>query len=258
MSSPPSCRDAMDRISPSPNSPRPDDDNVLDFELRAQDGFPLAARLWATPKGFSVRDVALINAGAGIASRYYDRFAAFLARSGVPTLIYDYRGIARSRPYSLRGFQASVEEWGSKDCAAALLWLRDQYPRARRIVVGHSIGGFVTGFVTNGALIDRMLLISAHTGYWRDYAAHARLPMVLLWHVLMPTVTAVVGYFPGKRLHLLEDLPRSVALEWAARLRPEFWWNLKRDDGSLDTARIQRSASPICSNTRSHTCGSFR
>jgi len=225
-------------MSPTPSSPL-QDVLALDLVLRAQDTFPLAARLWAAPGSSTAQYAALINSGAGISSRYYDRFAAFLARNGIPTLVYDYRGVGRSRPHSLRGFHASVEEWGSKDCAAALEWLRVRYPGAKRMVIGHSIGGFVTGFVTNGALIDRMLLIGAHTGYWRDYSARARPLMFLLWHVLMPCVATIVGFFPGKRLHLLEDLPRGVALEWAARLRPEFWWNLRRDDGSPDTVRIE-------------------
>ena len=212
---------------------------ATDLELRARDGFPLAGRLWALPGVRLVQRAALVNSGAGIPSGFYDRFAAFLAQGGVPTLVYDYRGICRSRPASLRGFKASVEEWGSKDCAAALDWLKDRYPGAARVVVGHSIGGFVTGFVTNGTLIDKMLLVSAHTGYWRDYALRARLPMYLLWHVLMPTITRIVGYFPGQRLRLLEDLPMGVALEWAARRKPEFWWHLKHDDGSIDVALVE-------------------
>ena len=212
---------------------------ATDLELRARDNFPLVGRLWAMPGASLVQSTALINSGAGIPSSFYDRFAAFLAEGGVPTLVYDYRGIGRSRPTSLRGFKASVEEWGSKDCAAALDWLNDCFPGATRIVVGHSIGGFVTGFVTNGTLIDKMLLVSAHTGYWRDYALRARLPMYLLWHVLMPAITRVVGYFPGQRLHLLEDLPMGVALEWAARRNPEFWWNLTSADGSIDRALVQ-------------------
>jgi len=211
-----------------------------DLQLRAADGYCLAARLWLAPSNPAFNSVALINAGAGIASGYYDRFAAFLAESGIPTLVYDYRGIGRSRPISLRGFRASVEEWGSKDCAAALEWLRARFPEAKRIVVGHSVGGFVTGFVTNGELIDRMLLVSAHTGYWRDYAARARSPMFMLWHLAMPAITRLVGYFPGGRLGLLEDLPKGVALEWAARRKPEFWWNLRQADGSFDTARVER------------------
>ena len=210
-----------------------------ELRLQAKDGYPLAARLWCLPEHVFVHEAALINSGAGINCGFYDRFASFLADQGVPTLVYDYRGIGGSRPHSLRGFRASVEEWGSKDCTAAIDWLGERFPGASRVVIGHSVGGFVTGFATNGALIDRMLLVSAHTGYWRDYAVKARIPMYLLWHALMPAVTRVVGYFPGQRLRLLEDLPAGVALEWAARRKPDFWWHLKLADGKPDRALIQ-------------------
>jgi len=206
-----------------------------DFVLAAADSYPLAARLWAN--GAAPSPVApVINACRGKGSAYSDRFASFLATRGVPTLIYDYRGIGKSRPQSLRGFSASVEDWGSKDCAAALEWLASRFAGAQRIVVGHSVGGFVTGFVTNGPMIDRMLLVGAHTGYWRDYAIHARPGMYVLWHALMPSLTRVLGYFPGRKLHLLEDLPAGVALEWANRRRPDFWWNVKTPDGAIDTS----------------------
>jgi predicted alpha/beta hydrolase len=213
------------------------------FLLAAADSYPLAARLWADEALSAPGAAVLINAGAGIAMGYYDRFAQFLAANGLPTLIYDYRGIRQSRPKSLRGFSASVEYWGSKDCAAALEWIAIRFPGARRIVIGHSVGGFVTGFVTNGHRIDRMLLVGAHTGYWRDYAARARLRMYLLWHVLMPALTLAVGYFPGRKLHLLEDLPAGVALEWANRRRPEFWWNVRLPDGTPDLGRIESAVS---------------
>ena len=203
-----------------------------EFVLHATDGYPLAARLWASTA--APITTVVINAGAGIAMRYYDRFAHFLATNGIPTLVYDYRGIGNSRPKSLRGFAASVEDWGSKDCAAALGWISHSFPEAKSVVIGHSVGGFVTGFVTNGSSIGGMLLVGAHTGYWRDYALRRRLAMYLLWHVLMPTVTRVVGYFPGRRLHLLDDLPAGVALEWANRTRPEFWWNRVTPLGAPD------------------------
>jgi predicted alpha/beta hydrolase len=206
--------------------------------IRAADGYPLAARLWTAPGVADPATVAMINAGAGINSLFYDRFAAFLAESGYPALVYDYRGIGQSRHGSLRGFQATVDEWGSKDCAAVLDWLSARYPFARRLVVGHSVGGFLTGFAQNGHLIDRMLLVGAHTGYWRDYAPRAQLGMFLLWHTLMPLLARAVGYFPGRQLRLLEDLPAGVALQWAARRRPDFWWNLTLPDGSPDAETI--------------------
>jgi len=209
-----------------------------DVLLVAEDNYPLGARFWALTEGDPPNAVALINAGAGIALGYYERFAQFLAGNGVPTLIYDYRGIGRSRRGTLRSFKASVLDWGSKDCAAALSWLAKGYPSAKKVVIGHSIGGFVTGFVANGFLVDRMVLVGAHTGYWGDYATRARPTMYLLWHVMMPCLTRALGYFPGRRLHLLEDLPAGVALEWANRRRPDFWWNLKGQDGGLDIARV--------------------
>ena len=58
--------------------------------------------------------------------------------------------------------------------------------------------------------------------------------MYMLWHALMPAVTRLVGYFPGRRLHLLNDLPAGIALEWANRRRPDFWWNKLMPDGQLD------------------------
>jgi predicted alpha/beta hydrolase len=212
-----------------------------DFILAATDGYPLVARLWVGNQASSPVAAALVNAGAGIGMSYYDRFASFLAANGVPAVTYDYRGIGKSRPRSLRGFAASVEDWGSKDCAAALQWLDTRFPGARRVIVGHSVGGFVTGFVTNGPMIDQMLLIGAHTGYWRDYAPRSRPAMYLLWHALMPFLTHLVGYFPGRRLHLLEDLPAGVAIEWANRRQPDFWWNRKTSDGALDTAWRQNA-----------------
>ena len=36
----------------------------------------------------------------------------------------------------------------------------------------------------------------------------------------MPSVTRLIGFFPGRVLHLGEDLPRQVAYDWAGRRQP--------------------------------------
>ncbi|MBP6369200.1 MAG: alpha/beta fold hydrolase [Burkholderiales bacterium] len=206
--------------------------------VTAADGFPLAATLWLPETATPPTRVVVVNAGAGIPARYYDRFAAWLADRGLPTLTYDYRGIGRSRPARLRGFEATVEMWGSKDCAAMLDAMVARFPSARLAVLGHSIGGFVTGLAPGGERVDRLALVGTHTGYWRDYAPRVRLPMYFAWHLAMPAVTRALGYFPGRRFGLPEDLPAGVARDWARRRRPDPWWYLKRDDGSPDEARI--------------------
>jgi predicted alpha/beta hydrolase len=35
------------------------------------------------------------------------------------------------------------------------------------------------------------------------------------WHLLMPAMTAALGYFPGRRLGWLEDLPSGVVWSWS-------------------------------------------
>ncbi|HYA65532.1 MAG TPA: alpha/beta hydrolase, partial [Burkholderiaceae bacterium] len=51
--------------------------------------------------------------------------------------------------------------------------------------------------------------------YWRDYAPEKRYQMLVKWHWFMPAVTALLGYFPGRKLGWLEDTPRGVVRDWS-------------------------------------------
>jgi len=211
-----------------------------DVTLIADDGYRLAARMWR-PAIRPAQVAVLINPGAGIGARYYYRFAEFLAINDAAVLLYDYRGIARSSPPNLATLKTSVEEWGALDCTAGLHFLRAQFPTQPIVVVGHSVGGFLTGFTNAGSLIDRLVLIGAHTGYWRDYSKNKRLQMYLLWHIVMPLLTKIVGFFPGRALRVSEDIPAGPAIEWANRRHPDFWWNVRTSSGAIDTGRIDNA-----------------
>lgn len=208
------------------------------IRLTAADGVTLSATLFTPRAGRELDLVAVINAGAGIPATYYGRFAEGLAERGIATVTYDYRGIGQSRPRKLRGYQATIKDWAELDVPAALAWARDSYPARGRAVIGHSIGGFLTGFVPDPSLVDRIVFVGAHTGYWRDYARWARPVMWAMWHALMPAVTRSLGYFPARRFGLPEDLPAGVAFDWASRTRPGFERNYMLPDGSLDRVRL--------------------
>jgi len=62
-----------------------------------------------------------------------------------------------------------------------------------------------------------MLMLSPHTGFAGDYAAASKYRMFILWHVFMPIITRITGFFPGKALGFSEDLPFDIASEWASR-----------------------------------------
>jgi len=185
-------------------------------DIVCQDGVRLGGHLWSRTGGSNCGKI-VINPATGVLARYYHAYAQFLADHGFAVLTYDYRGIGRSRPKQLRGCGYRWADWGERDFAAALGFLHAHAPHGPTLVVGHSIGGFLPGFARNASLIDRMLTIGAQYAYWRDYAATHRLPLLLKWHLAMPVLTAICGYFPGRKLGWLEDLPAGVARDWSFR-----------------------------------------
>jgi predicted alpha/beta hydrolase len=208
------------------------------LRLRALDGYELGGIFYAPARegAGEPRRVAVVHAGAGIPALRYRRFARYLAAAGMPVLTYDYRGIGLSRPPDLRGFTALIEDWAENDCAAAIGWLRERFPRAEALGIAHSVGTLLFGGAHNAAEQGLLVLVGAHTGYYGDYRALYRLPMAALWHGLMPALTRLVGYFPARRLGLGEDIPAGIALQWASRRSPD----LRRSSGVGSQERAQR------------------
>ncbi|MDQ6433670.1 alpha/beta fold hydrolase [Mesorhizobium sp. LHD-90] len=180
------------------------------------DGVVLHGHFWKAAHGQCTGTV-IVNAATGVIARYYARYAAFLAAHGFDVWTYDYRGIGESRPANLRGCGYRWRDWGEKDFEAVLKVARARAGKAPLLVVGHSIGGVLPGLAESAPAIDRMLTVGAQYAYWPDYAPNRGARLFLKWHVVMPLVTAAFGYFPGKRLGWLEDLPAGVANEWSFR-----------------------------------------
>lgn len=187
------------------------------IQIPATDGYPLGATLYYPDAAPTSQRLAIINCATGVKAAYYARYARFLARHGYLVLSWDYRGIGASRPAFLRQLRADKFDWGCKDFEGILQWASGNFPDSEIHVVGHSIGGVMPGYAASAWRIDRLLIVGAQFAYWRDYAPAVRRNMFLKWHVVMPLLTALFGYFPGHRLGWLEDLPSGVALEWASR-----------------------------------------
>jgi predicted alpha/beta hydrolase len=197
----------------------PDERNEVRIECR--DGVMLRGHFWPG-EGVGRPGSVIINAATGVLARYYHPYARFLSAHGFDVLTYDYRGIGLSRPASLRGSGYRWRDWGEQDFDAALRLMLDRRGDGRgaegpMLVVGHSIGGYLPGLSATAGRIDRLLTMGAQYAYWRDYAPEKRRKLFFKWHVAMPLLTAAFGYFPGKRLGWLEDLPAGVAHEWSFR-----------------------------------------
>lgn len=178
------------------------------------DGVVLIGHLWSRPGASAV---VIINPATGVLARYYHRYASFLASNGFEDITYDYRGIGESRVQDLRQCDFRWSDWGTKDFAAVFDAAHRLAAGRPTMVVGHSIGGFLPGLAPGFDRCTALLSVGGQYAYYRDYARGHRLASIFKWHVVMPAFTAVLGYFPGRRLGWLEDLPAGVAFEWAFR-----------------------------------------
>jgi predicted alpha/beta hydrolase len=193
-----------------------------EIQFKAVDGFSLTGT-WFLPGVAEPPPsiVVVVVGGAAIPAAFYYRMARYFAAHGAGVLTFDYRGIGLSRGTTLRGLEAGIEHWGVLDLGAALSAATETFPRLPVTCVAHSIGALLLGAAPGAESISKAVLLAPHTGYSGDYAAKWRLPMYVLWHVLMPSLTKIVGYFPGRALRLGEDLPRQFALDWGRHRRPE-------------------------------------
>lgn len=187
---------------------------MSEIRIVCGDGVALGGHWW-TASGAAALATVIVNPATGVTARYYHRYARFLAGHGFDVLTYDYRGIGASRPGRLRGCGYRWRDWGERDFEAALRFAKERRPDIPLRVVGHSVGGFLPGLAESALLIERILTVGAQHAWWRDYAPDRRFRLFLKWHVAMPVLTALCGYFPGRRLGWLEDLPAAVANEWS-------------------------------------------
>jgi len=182
------------------------------IEIETSDHVRLGATLFR-PSHAPERAVA-IQAATGVKQTYYASFASYLAARGFSVLIYDYRGIGRSRPSTLKGYDATMRDWAERDVPAALEALERAAPGARLMVVGHSFGGQIYGLLPQRARIAAALVFGSQSGYWRHWVGLNKLGMWAFTHVAIPAVTRLHGYAAASRIGMGEDLPAGVALEW--------------------------------------------
>jgi predicted alpha/beta hydrolase len=220
------------------------DSGVRSEETRipATDGYALGATLYLPP-GNSSRYV-LIAPAAGVKRSFYSRYARFLSSYGLCVITFDYRGVGSSRPAKLTGFPARMRDWGAKDLAGTIAWVRER-GCTELLCVGHSAGSQVFGLAHNNTNVDALLTIAAQSGYWGWWPRPRRYQMAALWYLLVPASTRALGYFPGKRLKLSEDLPAGVALEWARWCRHPAY--IVDDRGRPDREHFRAFRNPICS-----------
>lgn len=180
--------------------------------IAAADGQGLAATFY--PAQGTARGAVLIVPAMGVTQSFYAPFAEWLAREGFTAATFDYRGIGASRRGGLRGFRADIFDWARFDCAAMLDELAARVPDVPLYWIGHSLGGQILAFVPNRERLAKVITVATGSGYWRENAPPLKRYVWWLWYVVAPLAIAVCGYFPGRRLRKVGDLPADVMRQW--------------------------------------------
>lgn len=149
----------------------------------------------------------------GVAQRYYAPFAAWLAAQGWVVTTFDYSGHAASRHRRKSAVQVQLLDW-AQDCQRVAQHVARQAGALPVLWLGHSVGAQLPSFAPQPLPIDGMVLVASGSGYWRENAAPTRRKVHGLWWALGPVLTALCGYFPGKAIGVVGDLPRGVFWQW--------------------------------------------
>jgi predicted alpha/beta hydrolase len=184
--------------------------NAALVSLRAADGYALTAIRYA-PDG-AARGHIVVAGAIGVPQRFYRRFAQFAAGAGYATLTFDYRGIARSAPPTLRGFRADCLDWGRLDLAAAVDAMSK--PGVPLYVAGHSFGGQAFGMLPNHHRVNAVFAFGTGAGWHGWMPPLERVRVLALWHIVGPLLTRWKGYLPWRLLAMGEDLPLEAYRQW--------------------------------------------
>lgn len=178
------------------------------------DGYKLSAEFFVPES--PPRGVVVIAGGVGIPQRFYCRFAEDARKRGYQVITFDYRGIARSAPKSLRGFNMDIRDWGQLDLAAVIEFAADVADRKDipLYLVAHSFGGQAFGMCSNHQRVRACFTYGTGAGWHGWMPALEQLRVLALWNIAGPILTTWSKYFSWSKLGLGEDLPLSVYHQW--------------------------------------------
>ena len=164
------------------------------------------------PEG-TARASVVIGGAMGVRQDYYASFAQWLAGQGFRVTTFDYRGQGDSLQGPMRAVRADLLDW-ARDYEAVISAARTAIPDVPLYLLGHSLGAQLPGLLKNPVQVDGLLSVAAGSGYWRENAPRLKRMVPYFWWVLVPLATRLWGYFPGRTLRKVGDLPAGVILQW--------------------------------------------
>lgn len=151
----------------------------------------------------------------GVTARQYRIFADAVARAGIGIATHEWRGAGSSNRRAARACN-----WGYRelldDIEAGVAALRGARDVRRLLIGGHSLGAQLgmLALARNPRLADAVVLIGSGMPWWRTFALWQQ-PLVLAVFGWFRGLSALCGWFPGRRVGFAGDEARGVIHDWA-------------------------------------------
>lgn len=160
------------------------------------------------------KSVVIISPAMGMPQTLYEKFALFLTEYGYAVMSYDYTGFGLSLKGPLKECKTTARELGELDGKAVIEFAKQTYPQLQIQWIGHSLGGQLLGIMPNANELSNAITVASGTGYWLYNKPQVRRTIWFVWYVIAPLSTKILGYFPGKALGIVADLPPNVINQW--------------------------------------------
>lgn len=183
-------------------------------KIVASDGYVLSADRFIPAS--HPRGIIVVAPAIGVPQRFYCRFAEFARERGYEVMTFDYRGIARSAPSSLKGFEMDLRDWGRIDLASVIELNADEADRLGipLYVVAHSFGGQAFGMIPNPERVRALFTYGTGAGWhgWMPKSEQVR--VLAMWTFVAPLLARWDKYLSWSKLGMGEDLPLGVYRQW--------------------------------------------
>lgn len=171
----------------------------------------------------SSQDLVLIAPAMGIQQKFYADYARFISSQGYTVWTFDYDGVGESKRRSLSTYTCNLSDWIEDSFESVLNQAILESSSSKIFIVGHSFGGQCTPLLPSSKQISGLVNIAVGSGFYDHLQPKLKYFAPLLWHVISPVACSIFGYFPGRRLRIIGDIPRYAFEHWRRWcLSPEY------------------------------------
>jgi predicted alpha/beta hydrolase len=187
----------------------------------------------------------------GAAADYYQPFGESIARTGAAAAaLLDLRGQGRSSVAARRGDDFGYREILELDLPSALAELRHAFPGRPVYLAGHSLGGQLGLLFAarHPRALDGLILIAAGTTHYRAWQGYRR-ALAWLYMSAIRVASAMLPWYPGRRLGFGGDQPRRLMRDWGRVVERGSY----RPEGSrfdYEKAALELSLPVLCLSVR--------